>query len=161
LAESYPSPTATAHVRVPSRRLAREIALKVSYAIELKGCIPEEAFRDPLITGGNLPPAYAVRLLTHIECYKEQLDELIRSKVEKWEFSRIATIDKIVMRMATAELLYFPDIPPKVSINEAIEIAKKYSTDKSGKFVNGILDAIYNDILNGRLVLNGCNKVNP
>jgi N utilization substance protein B len=114
-----------------------------------------------LITGGNLPPAYAVRLLTHIESYKEQLDELIRSKVEKWEFSRIATIDKIVMRMATAELLYFPDIPPKVSINEAIEIAKKYSTDKSGKFVNGILDAIYNDILNGRLVLNGCNKVNP
>jgi N utilization substance protein B len=160
LAESFPQLTTTARTSIPSRRLAREIALKVAYAIELRNCAPEEAFIDPLITGGKLPPAYSVRLLTHVSQYQEQVDEIIRSKVEKWEFNRIATIDRIVLRLATAELLYFPDIPPKVSINEAIEIAKKYSTDKSGKFVNGILDAIYNDLLNGRLVMNGCNRTN-
>ena len=160
MAETCPQLIATARTGVPSRRLAREIVLKVAYAIELRDCAPEEAFVDPLITGGKLPPAYSVRLLTHVSRYQEQLDEIIRLKVEKWELHRIATIDRIILRMATAELLYFPDIPPKVSINEAIEIAKKYSTDKSGKFVNGILDAIYNDILNGRLVTNGCNRTN-
>lgn len=58
---------------------------------------------------------------------------------------RIALIDKILLRMAICELLYFPDIPPKVSINEAIEIAKEFSTAGSGKFINGILDAILSD----------------
>ena len=141
--------------RTPSRRLARETALKVAYALEVRGGDQEEILKDPMITGGGLPPAYTVRLLSHIERYREQLDDLIRLKVEKWEFNRIAVLDRIILRMAAVELLYFPDIPPKVSINEAIEIAKIYSTDKSGKFVNGILDAIYNDINNGRIVLNG------
>ncbi len=113
---------------------------------------------DPLVTDGSLPPAYTVRLLTHVEQYREQLDDLIRAKVEKWEFHRIAVVDKLILRMATAELLYFPDVPPKVSINEAIEIAKKYSTGKSSQFVNGILDAVYGDLNSGRLVLNGSGR---
>ncbi|MDP8238257.1 MAG: transcription antitermination factor NusB [Candidatus Hatepunaea meridiana] len=141
--------------RMPSRRLAREIALKVAYAIEVRSCEPEEALQDKLITDGELPPAYTVRLITHIEQYREQLDDLIRLKVDKWEFHRIAVLDRIILRMGIAELLYFPDVPPKVSINEAIEIAKLYSTDNSGRFVNGILDAVYNDITKGEIVLNG------
>jgi N utilization substance protein B len=71
---------------------------------------------------------------------------MIREKVNNWEMERIALIDRILLRIAIAELLYFPDIPPKVSINEAIEIAKEYSTAKSGKFINGVLDAILTDL---------------
>ncbi len=155
MADSLPEISTTAPAPTPSRRLAREIALKVSYALEIRGCEVEEIFNDPLVSGGKPPPAYTVRLLSHIARYREQLDELISLKVKKWEFHRIAIIDRIILRMASAELLYFPDIPPKVSINEAIEIAKSFSTEKSGKFVNGILDAIYNDITNGRLVPKG------
>lgn len=76
----------------------------------------------------------------------DELDEIIGRHAENWDLSRIALIDHIVLRMAIAELLTFEDIPPKVSINEAIEVAKKYSTSKSGQFINGILDAVLVDL---------------
>jgi len=131
---------------ISSRRQAREIALKAAYVLEARGCSLEEALQDPLVIYQCKPPAYAVRLLTTVERNREYLDDVIRGKVEKWEYHRIAMLDRIVLRLATAELLYFPDVPPKVSINEAIEIAKMYSTDKSGRFVNGVLDAIWSDL---------------
>lgn len=79
----------------------------------------------------------------------EELDEMIGRHTDNWDLSRIALIDHIVLRMAIAELLTFEDIPPKVSINEAIEVAKRYSTPKSGQFVNGILDAVLLDLQDG------------
>ena len=66
--------------------------------------------------------------------------------MDNWDLSRIALIDRILLRMGICEILFFPDIPPKVSINESIEIAKDYSTSSSGKFINGILDAILDDL---------------
>jgi len=84
-------------------------------------------------------------ILKVIECTKE-LDSLIRQRVEHWEFNRLAIIDRIILRMSICELLYFDDIPPKVTINEAIEIARDYSTEKSDKFVNGVLDSILDDL---------------
>lgn len=129
-----------------SRRQAREIALKAAYVLETRGCTIEEALQDPLVIFETKPPAYAVRLLTTVERNREYLDDVIRAKVDRWEFHRIALLDRLVLRLATAELLYFPDVPPKVAINEAIEIAKTYSTDKSGRFVNGVLDAIWGDL---------------
>lgn len=77
---------------------------------------------------------------------KEEVDSLIKGRVANWEFSRLAVIDKIVLRIGICELLYFEDIPPKVSINEAIEIARRYSTEKSDKFVNGVLDSVLDDL---------------
>ncbi|HTP13570.1 MAG TPA: transcription antitermination factor NusB, partial [Bacteroidota bacterium] len=77
---------------------------------------------------------------------REELDRLIKKQVANWEFNRLAVIDKIVLRMGICELLYFDDIPPKVSINEAIEIAREFSTEKSDKFVNGVLDAVLDDL---------------
>ena len=129
--------------RTQSRRLARELAVKSAYALE--------------ILEGSLP-AYTVRLMTHVERFKEHLDDLIREKVEKWEFHRIAILDRIILRIAIAELLYFPDVPPKVSINEAIEIAKKYSTLNSGRFVNGILDAVWGNMRSRNKTANGDNR---
>ena len=72
----------------------------------------------------------------------ETLDERIINRVTNWEMNRIALIDKILLRIGICEILHFPDIPPKVSINECIEIAKDFSTAGSAKFINGILDAI-------------------
>lgn len=73
-------------------------------------------------------------------------NEMIKKMVENWEFERIALLDRLILEMAIAELLHFPEIPPKVTINEAIEIAKEYSTDKSGQFVNGLLDKILKEL---------------
>jgi len=82
------------------------------------------------------------KLCTHAASGDEKIDEEIRRAVQKWDIARLAVIDLIVLRMAIAEFLYFDDIPFKVTINEAIELAKEYSTAQSGRFVNGILDAV-------------------
>jgi len=76
----------------------------------------------------------------------------IKSRVANWEITRIALLDKVLLRMGICELMYFPEIPPKVSINETIEIAKTFSTASSGKFINGIMDAILTELKkNGEL----------
>jgi N utilization substance protein B len=90
-------------------------------------------FSDPLIRG--------------VLQYREAIDEKIKSHAKNWEFHRIAAVDRNVMRLAIYEMFYRDDIPPVVSINEAVDIAKKFSTQDSGKFVNGILDKIRGEIL--------------
>lgn len=71
-----------------------------------------------------------------------QCDALITDSTIKWEFTRLSPVDKSILRLAVYQLRFCPDIPPKVVINEAIELAKKFSTDKSPAFVNGVLDAV-------------------
>ncbi len=71
-----------------------------------------------------------------------QCDELITASTIKWQFARLSPVDKSILRLSVYQLKFCPDIPPKVVINEAIEIAKKFSTDKSPGFVNGVLDAV-------------------
>ena len=83
---------------------------------------------------------------------QEYIDSLIKEFAQNWEFDRIALIDRILMEIAIIELLKFPEIPPKVSINEAIDIAKKYSTPKSGMFINGVLDAVHEKLKSQNLV---------
>jgi N utilization substance protein B len=89
---------------------------------------------------------FADNLVHRVLANKDELDKKIKERVANWEMNRIALIDKILLRMGICEILYFPDIPPKVSINEVIEIAKIYSTGGSGKFINGILDAILSEL---------------
>ncbi len=79
------------------------------------------------------------------------IDE-IRRIIANWEFERLTTIDRIILEMAIAELLHFPKIDPEVTINEAIEVAKLYSTDKSGLFVNGVLDSLYKKFTQQELI---------
>lgn len=86
----------------------------------------------------------------------DEVDDIINRHTENWDLSRIALIDHIMLRMAISELVTFEDIPPKVTINEAIEIVKRYSTPKSGQFINGILDAVLVDLQErGRLKKSG------
>jgi transcription antitermination factor NusB len=89
---------------------------------------------------------FAQKLLTDVITHQKTIDEYIAKHADNWELDRMAIIDKNLMRIAIAEFLFMEDVPPKVTINEAIEISKKYSTDKSGKFINGILDATLNEL---------------
>ena len=90
-------------------------------------------FAEPLIRG----------TLQH----RDAIDEQIKKHVKNWDFNRIAAVDRNVMRLAIYEMLHREDIPPVVSINEAVDIAKKFSTNDSGKFVNGILDKVKGELL--------------
>ena len=90
---------------------------------------------------------FARSLLSTILEKKEYLDNLIVPKLKNWDAERIAALDMITMRMGVAEFLYFETIPPKVTINEYIDIAKEYSTQQSGQFVNGILDNIHKELV--------------
>jgi N utilization substance protein B len=136
------------------RRVVREKVLQGLYAYELSH-EPVELILDTIVGGPKKDPAVfdvAKELFLKVLESAEEVDALIKSRVANWEFGRLAVIDKIVLRICICELLYFEDIPPKVSINEAIEIARRFSTEKSDKFVNGVLDSILDDLKkSGRL----------
>lgn len=127
------------------RRLARETALQAVYAQELSGdgikVVETNIIDNSEELSEELKP-FARQIFQATTLHKKELDQYIKAKSENWDFERIAVIDRLIIRMAICEFLYFDDIPPKVSISEAIEIAKKYSTDDSSAFVNGILDAV-------------------
>ncbi|WP_225321287.1 transcription antitermination factor NusB [Rhizosphaericola mali] len=107
---------------------------------DLQGFLPEETWQ------------YAKSIFRTIRDKKEYLLDLIKPKLRNWDSERIAHIDMILLEMGVAELLYFETIPPKVTINEYIDIAKEYSTDQSGQFINGILDGLKKDFeAEGRL----------
>lgn len=126
-----------------SRRAAREWALRVLYAHELAKTDVDQVF-DDILNGARKDQNYRFcrRLAAHAANNDSHIDSLIQKAVEKWDLKRIAVLDHLILRIAIAEFVYFDDIPFKVSINEAIEMAKHYSTDQSGRFVNGVLDAV-------------------
>lgn len=90
--------------------------------------------------------AFAERLFSLTVEHQAALDTIIRKRAANWEVDRIALVDKLLLRMGICEFRYFDDIPPKVTINEAIEISKRFSTEKSGQFLNGVLDHILQDM---------------
>jgi N utilization substance protein B len=128
------------------RRIVREKVLQILYAYEMNNenlmALTQSILGD--VEDEN-DKKYGEDLVNRVLINKIDLDSKIQQRVSNWEMGRIALIDKILLRMAICEILHFPDIPPKVSINEAIEIAKEFSTAGSGKFINGILDAILSE----------------
>lgn len=130
------------------RRVVREKVLQALYAYELSHEPIVMIIKDIVGDLEAQPESFAFAkelILKVIEC-TDELDALICQHVDNWEFSRLAMIDRIVLRISVCELLYFDDIPTKVSMNEAIEIARDFSTDKSDKFVNGVLDSIFDEL---------------
>ena len=131
-----------------SRREARERAMQAVYAFTVGGDDAEHVIntviQDQLGTDKDIK-AFATKLFLKTLDISDQADTFVERYTENWELSRIALIDRILLRIAICEMLHFKDIPPKVTINEAIEVAKRYSTSKSGQFINGILDAILLD----------------
>jgi N utilization substance protein B len=142
-----------------TRRDAREQVMKALYAYEQadgdSDQIVPALIEDPL---GDDPSTqdFAKRLFRATLDAMEEADEIIEKHAKNWEIHRIAIIDRSLLRMGTTELLEFAEIPPKVSVDEVIEIAKKYSTPRSGTFVNGVIDAILLDLHDqGRLNKSG------
>jgi transcription antitermination factor NusB len=133
------------------RTIAREFALQFLYQLDLRGesvmedleAFLKEATRDRQVQ------EFSLRLVLGTKDLRPELDEMLGKVARNWDLRRMATIDRNVLRMAIFELLYCEDIPPKVSINEAIELGKKFSTANSGAFINGILDRVKNEYLEG------------
>lgn len=140
-----------------SRRRLREKVLQILYAYELSNDSLDLMFEDLLQEVHDEEAKEFVKSLTLLTIkHRDEYDEMIKQVVKNWEIERIAVIDRLLIRMATSEMLYFPEIPPKVSINEVIEIAKRYSTDQSDKFINGVLDAILKKLKEeGRIIKHG------
>ena len=131
-----------------SRRIGREYAMRVLYAYEMTKNSVDKIFDDELMGefDSDKTRNFSSKLVRLCLENIKEFDEKIRIKAMNWEFHRIAILDRIILRIGICELKFFEDIPPKVTINEAIEISKKYSTQKSGQFINGILDAILQDL---------------
>jgi N utilization substance protein B len=131
------------------RRKAREAVLECLYEHEIRGDVtPEEIFpfsreRHELDNDGA---QFALALLNKTLENIQELDTVISKHIDNWDFQRLAMIDKNILRLGLAELHYFPDIPKKVTIDEAIELAKTYGSADSGRFVNGVLDALSKDV---------------
>ena len=130
------------------RRIVREKVVQALYAHEITGDSAAHVIEHILPGLKNDKGAYefAKQLVAKTIEHTKEIDPIIQAKVANWDFSRIALLDRLILRMGICELMYFQDIPPKVSMNEAIEIAKLFSTEKSGQFVNGILDAVLEEL---------------
>lgn len=145
-------------VPVRRRTRARELALQFLYMLEVRGAEALEeldAFLEHHTKGGELKgrddvAAYAAELCRGVHEHRTEIDAWIEAIAENWRLSRMATVDRNVLRLATWELLHQSEVPYKVVINEAIEIAKRYSTAQSGAFANGILDRTWVLIERGR-----------
>ncbi len=125
--------------------LARELALKALYQCDLvEDHSPEDLRAFCSEYGDARAAALAVELLSGCLEHREEVDAVIRQTAQNWELERMATTDRNILRLGVFELLFHQQTPPKVAINEAIELAKKYSTENSPTFVNGVLDRIFN-----------------
>lgn len=127
------------------RREIREVVLQALYSEEVSENPWKQVLStiiEPKFRKDEAARKFAEQLFLKTATIKEELDHIIQDHIDNWKINRLAIIDKMILRMAICEFLHFEEIPTKVTINEAIEIAKRFSTNKSGKFVNGILDAV-------------------
>lgn len=126
------------------RRSSRELAMRFLYQAELNPANLKEQMkefweRNPCQDDIQ---AFTEELVDKIFSSKEEIDALLEKYSENWPLARMAVIDRNLLRLATCEILYFKNVPPKVAINEAVEISKKYGSVDSPNFINGILDRV-------------------
>ena len=127
------------------RTRGREIALQVLYQAELNpGLAPEEVrrFIERRLLGDTKLCEFTQSLIAGVQAHQARIDGLISEVAENWRIDRMAAIDRNILRLGAYELLYCPEVPTRVAINESLELAKRYSTGQSSRFVNGILDRL-------------------
>ena len=135
--------------KMKRRSKARELALQALYQVDLTKD-DDRKYVDKVLAEQDADKEqreFARDLVYGTLDHREEIDKMISDVTQNWAISRMAVVDRNVLRLATHELLHRDDIPPKVSINEAIEIGKRFSTTNSGAFINGILDKIMNHYL--------------
>ena len=139
------------------KRLARIIALQALYAHEVAETEPGNAIATIVEELEESPSAdvisYGGKLVRLAIDNRESSEDLIEARLKNWEMKRVSLMDKLILRLEISEMLHVESVPPKVSIVEGVEIAKIFSTDDSSRFVNGILDSVYNDSLKGLIKL--------
>ncbi|MBI4372524.1 MAG: transcription antitermination factor NusB [Candidatus Omnitrophica bacterium] len=127
------------------RTQARECALKILYQLDM---VVDQPLDEVLASYWEFNPnsddvrEFAQQLVRGTREHLDEIDQKIIQYTENWQLNRMAVVDRNILRFAVYELLFMDEIPPKVTINEAVNVAKKYSQDEAGKFVNGILDKI-------------------
>ncbi|BDG36729.1 transcription antitermination factor NusB [Saccharococcus caldoxylosilyticus] len=122
------------------RHEAREKALQALFQVDVGHIPPEEALQN--VTGGKEADPFLQQLVYGVVEHQQEIDELLRANLEKWTLERVANVDRAILRMATYEMKYVDDVPVKVSLDEAVELAKKFGDTKSGSFVNGVLSKV-------------------
>lgn len=133
-----------------SRRLAREVAFKALFQIDIGKCRAEHALRHSLegFVISDEEEKFLRELVVGAADNQALLDQLIKKHLVNWEIDRISAVDRNLLRLALYEIIFRPDIPPAVSINEALELAKKYgSTGEAVGFINGVLDRAVGEAL--------------
>jgi len=129
---------------VASRRKSREMALQILYQMDFVALSPQKAielFCDHFASE-NLDCEFISRLVEGVLGHREEIDRIVSELSRRWRINRMCVTDRNIIRLAAFEILYCPDIPPKVSISEAVEIGKRFGTEESGAFINGILHAL-------------------
>jgi len=130
------------------RRKARELVIQILFHMEFNPGDPDEIF-DLVCENFNSSRsirAFSKRLVRGVRENIEHLDKLIRQSSKNWRLERMSIVDRSILRLAAYEILFMDDIPYKVSIDEAVELGKKYGTEESGAFINGVLDNIFNKL---------------
>lgn len=124
------------------RKKSRELALQILYQIEMNGGDAEENFNRfwQHFSPSEELKAFSQTIVKGVCNHREEIDTLIEKHSEHWRLKRMTIVDRNILRSAIFELMFCPDIPTKVILNEAIELSKKFSSEKSSSFVNGILD---------------------
>jgi N utilization substance protein B len=130
------------------RRKARELALQLLYQLDVQGEEHPERHLDEFWLRHPVDPEareFAEALVRGTKAHEAEIDGLIERYAENWEIDRMAVVDRNILRQAIYELRWGSGVPPKVAINEALEVAKKFSTHESSRFINGILDRIHKE----------------
>jgi len=133
------------------RRIAREAVLQALYASAMTGEDSEKILKDLFKRRSYEPDLikYITDLFESAMDNKEWCEDQIKSRLNNWEFDRVALLDRLLLIVAISEIYFIDDVPPKVSISEAIEIAKIYCNEDSSSFVNGVLDNVYKTMPSG------------
>jgi N utilization substance protein B len=127
------------------RSRGREVALQVLYQVEQNPGVPPEEVRRFIqrrLLGDRKLSEFTEGLIAGVKEHQPRIDAVISEVAENWRLDRMAAIDRNILRLGAYEMLYCPEVPARVALNEALELAKRYSTAQSSRFVNGILDRV-------------------
>ncbi len=125
-----------------NRRTAREKGIQALYQMDVSGAGSAEAI-ETVLNGDESDSSYLHEIVTGVEQNLDKIDAKIKANLEKWSFDRLAKVDRNILRLAVYEMSYAEDIPAKVAVNEAIELAKYFSDERAGKFINGVLSKVH------------------
>ncbi len=136
-------------ITLGKRRRSRESALQVLYQWDLTGQDSPKAlahFKENFLSKEESDP-YCDQIVQGVLAHRKEIDQFIEQYSKNWRLDRITPIDHTILRIAIFELLYCKEIPPKVALNEAVDLGKEYGSEDSGRFINGILDRILNEVV--------------